>query len=129
MGQTHFDVKEIIGIKLFLESPVTRFRYVDATEEKRTLFGLLRVRSASPAGFLDLGSYRNEIYTEKEVVDHGYKVYPDRVTNQVCRKARANVYLSHDYEVEKIFESDQEAKSWVADLKLASGKTFEIVLH
>ena len=126
-----FDINEIIGIKLTEESVNVNYEWVDAVPEKRIFFGLIKTQSAAPAGFLDLNSWRGEIYTEKELVDHGYKVYTtdERISSRVCRKPHVKVYLSHDLTVEKVFETNSEARTWIDQLKLKSGKTFETVVH
>ena len=127
--QEHFDVNEIIGIKLIQERPAGEFQWVEAKPEERTFFGLIKVRSAQPAGFLDHSSFQETIYTEKELKDYGYTVYPysERVNSRVCRKPYVTVYLPHDLSVQRTFESNEKASAWIEELKATSGKTFEIV--
>ena len=131
MKQEHFDVDQIIGIEIIFERPAGEFDWVDATPEKRKFFGLIKVRSARPAGFLDSGSFQSTIYSEAELKGYGYKVYPDseRITQRVCRKPYVKVHLPHDLCVTQTFESDDLAKEWVAELKATSGKVFEVVNH
>jgi hypothetical protein len=124
--QEHFDVNEIIGIKLFPER-AARFKWVEATPEKRTFFGLIKTKSEEPAGFLDTGAFDSVIYTKEDLIGYGYKIYDDRVNNIVCEKPYATVYLSHDLTTTKKFETDQEALEWIEEIKTKSGKTFEIV--
>jgi hypothetical protein len=129
MKQEHFDIDQIIGIELIYEKPAGEFDWVDATPEKRKFFGLIKVRSARPAGFLDYGSFQETIYTEEELKEYGYKVYPhsERIVKRVCRKPYVKVHLPHDLCVTQTFESDDLAKGWVDELKSTSGKTFEVV--
>jgi hypothetical protein len=126
--QEHFDVNEIIGIKLFPEHD-SRFEWVEATPEKRVFFGLIKTRSATPAGFLDKRSFAGTIYSEEALINYGYKVYTtdERINNRVTEKPYVRVYLSHELETHKKFETDEQALSWIEKLKATSGKTFEIV--
>ena len=126
--QEHFDVNEIIGIKLFFEREA-RFEWVEAKPEKRGFFGLIKTRSATPAGFLDKGSFDGTIYSDEELIGYGYKVYTtdERINNRVTEKPYVRIYLSHGLESHKKFETDEEASAWVDELKATSGKTFEIV--
>jgi hypothetical protein len=126
--QEHFDVNEIIRIKFFPEHD-SRFEWVEATQEKRVFFGLIKTRSATPAGFLDKGSFDGTIYSEGDLIDYGYKVYTtdERINNRVTEKPYVRVYLSHELETHKKFETDEQALEWINELKATSGKTFEIV--
>jgi hypothetical protein len=126
--QEHFDVNEIIGIKFFPERDA-RYEWVEATKEKRIFFGLIKTRSATPAGFLDTGSWDGAIYTEEKLIGYGYKVYTtdERINNRVTEKPYVRVYLSHELETHKKFETNEEALAWIDELKATSGKTFEIV--
>ncbi len=133
-----FDVNEIIGIKLFEERQRFDFEWVKAEPEKRIFFGLIKIKSAIPAGFIDLGSWEGTIYTPEEMMGFGHNVYimDERIISKllpqeptVFDKPHVKVYLSHDLTVEKVFETNSEARSWVDQLKLKSGKTFETVVH
>jgi hypothetical protein len=126
----HFDVEQIIGVKFFPESKAG-FDWVEAIPEKRIFFGLIPWRSGRPAGFLDLRSYDGTIYTEKQLKGYGYKVYSynERVQQRVCNKPYVTIYLSHDLQVTKRFETDVEAESWIGEIKAASGKVFEVINH
>jgi hypothetical protein len=126
-----FDINEIIGIKLTEEREIDSYEWVDTVPEKRIFFGMIKVRSATPAGFLDLGSYRGTIYTEEELIGYGYKVYTtdERINSRVCRKPHVKIYLSHELTVDKVFETNHEAQTWIDALKATSGKTFETVVH
>ena len=131
MIQETFDVNEIIGIKLIEEREADNYVWVDGVPEKRILFGMIKARSATPSGFLDLSSWRGTIYTEEELVGYGYKVYSteERINSRVCHKPSVRIYLSHELTVDQRFETNGEAYSWVEELKLASGKTFKTVVH
>ena len=126
----HFDVEQIIGVKFFPESKAG-FDWVEATPEKRIFFGLIPWRSGRPAGFLDLRSYDRTIYTEESLNGYGYKVYSyeERIAQRVCNKPYVTVYLSHDLQVTKRFETDLEAESWIEEIKVTSEKTFEVINH
>ena len=128
--QEHFNLKEIIGIKIIPERDAY-FVWVDAVPEKRVFFGLIKSRSAKPGGFMDTSSYDETIYTEEELIRYGYKVYSyeERIEERVCEKPVVTVYLSHDIKCTKKFESDKEALEWVERIKKESGLSFEVVIH
>jgi hypothetical protein len=131
MIKESFDINEIIGIKLTEEKVNGNHEWVDAVPEKRIFFGMIKTRSATPEGFLDLCSWEDAIYTPEELVGYGYKVhlYEDKSKNCVTKKPHVKIYLSHDLTVDKVFETNQEAQAWIEELKSASGKTFETVVH
>ena len=126
-----FDVNQIIGIKLTEERESDSYEWVNAVPEKRIFFGMIEIKPATPAGFLDLSSWRGSIYTAEEMIGYGYKVYSteERINSRICHKPRVRVYLSHELTVDKVFETNQEAQTWIDELKLTSGKTFETVIH
>jgi hypothetical protein len=78
---------------------------------------------------LDLGCYTGTIYSAEKLINNGYKVYTtdERINNRVTEKPYVRVYLRHDQEVYRKFETDVEALSWIDELKATSGKTFEII--
>jgi hypothetical protein len=121
----HFDVNSVIGIKFVKEEPCEWFIWKEEIVKKR-LFGKLKIY---PAGFYDESSYREHIWTKEELLERGYKVYDwdERVNNRVCSKPYVVVYLGHKLEVNHTFESDEIASEWIKNLKLTSGKTFEII--
>ena len=121
MIKESFDINEIIGIKLTEERVNGNHEWVDAVPEKRIFFGMIKTRSATPEGFLDLGSWKDAIYTPEELVGYGYKVYlyEDKSKNCVTRKPHVKIYLSHELTVDKVFETDQEAQAWIEELKSA----------
>ena len=131
MIKESFDINEIIGIKLTEETESMSYEWVDAVPEKRIFFGLIKTKSATPAGFLDLCSWKDAIYSAEELEAYGYKVYTtdERISSRVCRKPHVKIYLSHELTVEKVFETNQEAQAWIEELKSTSGKTFETVVH
>lgn len=126
----HFDLDQIIGVK-FTSEREADFEWVEAIPEKRIFFGLIRWRSGRPAGFLNRGSWNGTVYSEEALKRYGYRVYSyeERVDQRVCHKPYVTVYLSHDLQVTKSFETDAEAESWIEKIKAESGKTFEVVNH
>lgn len=124
----HFDLDQIISVR-FISEREAGFEWVEAIPEKRIFFGLIRWRSGRPAGFLRQGTWEEIIYTEEALKGYDYKVYPyeERVNQRVCHKPYVTVYLSHDLQVTKSFETDAEAESWIEKIKAESGKTFEVV--
>lgn len=127
--EEHFDVSQIVGIKFYPESN-TYYNWVDAEPEARTFFGLIKVRSAIPAGFTDPTSIFDNRYSEDELKNYGYNVYStdERVSNhRVCNKPHVIVYLTHKLQVSKKFDTDALAKKWIYELKAKSAKSFEII--
>ena len=123
--EIHFDVDSVIAIKVVKESPCEWFVWKDQTVKKRW-FSKPRIY---PAGFHDESSYTELIWTKEELLERGYKVYgnDERVNNRVCRKPYVIVYFGHKLDATHTFESDEMASDWIENLKLTSGKTFEII--
>ena len=127
-SQTHFDVSEIVGIRLRPESD-SHFVWRDARPKKKFL-GIFTTQRALPAGFEDMRSWDDDRYSAEYLVERGYKYYPDRVQYQIVNKAVAIVYFNnHKYELSQAFESNEEMTQWAEQLKATSGKTFEIIVH
>ena len=127
-SQTHFDVSQIVGVKLRPES-CSYFVWRDAQPKKKWL-GIFTTQRALPAGFEDMSSYDDDRYSAESLVERGYKYYPDRVQYQIVKKAIAIVYFkNHKYELSQEFETEDEMTAWVESLKTTSGKTFEIIVN
>lgn len=126
----HFDINQIIGIKFHPERSAG-YSWVEAEPEKRIFFGLIPWRYGRPAGFTDAGSPLQWIYTEEDLKSYGYKVYSfdERINDRVCEKPYVVVYLAHELQISKKFETDSEAEEWVDQLKEKSGKSFEVIKH
>lgn len=124
----HFDVNSIIGIK-FVGERKTTISWYDERKHKR-FFGLFK-DWVQPAGFYDNSEWEAVPYTKAELVDWGYKVYDtdERINDRVVHKSRVIVYLGHDLEVSKEFETVDEANEWIDLLVSTSGKTFEVVKY
>ena len=120
-----FDVNAIIGIRIVDRRP-GGYEWLPSKESRR-FFGILRP-TVYPEGFYQGGQYENwmssKAYTKEELEGYDYIVDND---NSVWRRPYATVYLAHDYQVTKYFQTLNEANEWVEELKDTSGKTFEIV--
>lgn len=126
----HFDPSQIVKIKFYPERP-TSFHWVEAKPEIRTFFGLRVKKKATPAGFVDRDSWFQKFYSEDEIKRFGYLVYPwgERINDRVCHKPYVTVYLKHEIQVNRNFETEKEASIWIEDLKSKAGKKFEVITH
>jgi hypothetical protein len=128
--QEHFDPSQIIKIKFVPEWP-TSFHWVEAKPEIRSFFGLRVKQKATPAGFVDRGSFGRKFYSEEDLKRFGYLVYPwgERINDRVCNKPYVLIYLKHEIQVQRTFETEKEALEWVESLKDSSGRDFEVITH
>jgi hypothetical protein len=129
--QEHFDPSQIVKIKFFPERP-TSFHWVEAKPEIRSFFGLRVKQKATPAGFVDKDSYFDrKFYSEEDLKRFGYLVYPwgERINDRVCSKSYVTIYLKHEIQVHRSFETEKEALEWIESLKDSSGRDFEVISH
>ena len=126
----HFDVSRIVSIELRKESSLENFTWTESEPIKR-FFGLIDTGRFTEAGWIDSKDYYPIMYTDDDLRGYGYKVYltSERLNERVCDKAYVKVYLTHDNEIVKRFETDSEAEEWIDLLKQKSGKTFETVIY
>ena len=127
--EKHFDIDKVVSID-FYPVRIQNWIWQDEIPEKRIFFGLINLRGAISPGFRDLGDWGDRRrYTQKEVEEYGYKVYPyeERINNRVCSKPCVSLNLISDIKIQKTFETEEEASHWIEELKLKSGKSFEII--
>lgn len=130
MTQEQFDINRIISVKV-IDKRKTSHRWLPK-KQKTTFFGLIKRNAWNSEGFYSNGHYQ-ECYESgcwdacpssvESLIDSGYIV--DRQT--VYSKPYVTIYLESKYETTRVFETIEEAQTWVEELKATSGKTFEIV--
>jgi hypothetical protein len=130
MIQEQFDVGRIIGVKIVGRS-LTSYTWMPA-KQKTTFFGLIKRNKWWSEGFYQCGCYQECYesgcwdacsYTAEELRRDGYIVE----SGKVYSKPYVTVYLESEYQSTKRFNTEEEAKQWVDELKATSGKTFEII--
>ena len=129
--QEHFDPSQIVKIKFIPERP-SSFYWEESKPEIRSFFGLRVKQKATPAGFADRDTwFGKKFYSEDEIKRFGYLVYPwgERINDRVCHKPYVIVYLKHEIQVQRNFETGKEALKWIETLKVSSGRDFEVFSH
>jgi len=131
--EQHFDIARIIGAKI-VDARQTSHRWLPA-KQKTWFFGLFKRSSWHSEGFYSNGCYQ-ECYesgcwdatpsTKQQLEEQGYQVDG---WNNVYNKPHVTIYLEHECQVTKSFDSYTEAQDWVEELKAISGKVFEIVKY
>ena len=132
--EQHFDVSRIIGIEL---RTVSEARYTWLEREQKTrLFGLIKRDAYYSEGYYNYGQRREcygengcwdaHAYSAESLRESGYIV--DDSTKTVYNKAHVTVFLEAECKVSAHFDSNTEASEWVSNLRLTSGKTFEIII-
>ena len=130
--QEQFDINRIIGIRI-VDKQVTSHRFLPK-KQKTTFFGLIKLNSWHSEGFYSNGHYEEcyecgcwdgYSYTAQQLREGGYLV--DTYHDKVYNKPYVTVYLESDYQTTRKFDTIEQAKEWVDELKATSGKTFEIV--
>jgi hypothetical protein len=131
--EQHFDVSRIIGIKI-IDKRLSSYKWLPE-KQKTTFFGLIKRNSYHSEGYYSNGHYQ-ECYesgcwdacpsSRVDVLRSGYLIDSDNV---VWHRPYATVYLESDRQVDKNFTTFEEAMQWADELKMTSGKTFEIVKY
>lgn len=126
--QIHFDVDQIIKIKMWGERP-SDFYYCEA-EPIKNWFGF-NTGEFTKEGWKEYPNYigyYSPIYTAEELTKKGYIVYPEK--KKVMERPLVEVYLAHDYKVSQTFLKEQEALNWIDDLKAMTGRSgsFEVII-
>ena len=126
----YFDVSRIVSAYFIPEHTETKFYWQDS-KPITTFFGLINTGRFTEAGWFNACDWNEELYTEDEIRNYGYKVYStdERINERICHKAYVKVYLTHDKTIKQTFETDKEAEAWIELLKEKSGKTFEVATY
>jgi len=131
--EEHFDISRMIGIKI-VDKRKSSTTWLPR-KQKTAFFGLIKRKAWYSEGYYSNGHYR-ECYesgcwdatpsTRQQLLNYGYLVDNDKV---VWNRPHVTVYLEHDHQVGKTFDTFENALSWAEELKATSGKTFEIVKY
>lgn len=116
--ENHFDVNQIVYVTFVPERPSNYYKWNDSRPIKY-FFGLIKTKKFTKAGWGD--GYK--IVDKEYLINDGYKI----VGKDVYHKSKVHVYLTNKHRIDNTFESENDAKNWMEDLKITSGKTFEIV--
>jgi len=127
--EEHFDVDIIVSIAFVPERPTSHVWIEGGKITIKKFFGLITKEEIIESGWYEnFEKYRNDFDTTEYLEKNGYNVYKfsERVNNRVCHKPYVKVYLTHENTVTKVFDNNNDAMSWIDQVKAASGKTFEI---
>jgi hypothetical protein len=129
--EQHFDVSRIVGIEI-MPLRESHYKWLP-TKQKTFLWGIFKLNRWHPEGFYSYGNYTEcyesgcfdaHQYTAEELRKHNYIV--EEITNTVYEKPRVVIFLEHGYKIHSTFDSDSEASEWVSNMRIVSGKEFEI---
>lgn len=127
--EEHFDVDRIVSIVFVPERP-TNYVWIEGGKiTVKKFFGLITKEEIIESGWYEnFEKYRYDFKSTESLEEQGYNVYKfsERVNNRVCKKPYVKVYLTHENTVTKTFDNNNDAMSWVDQVKKTSGKTFEI---
>lgn len=111
-----FDVNAIIAIRYIKEYQVEYDWYEAQPIKKWKWFRFIDTGKFTPAGF---GQSR---HTDDQMTGYGYNVNSQ---HQVFRQPTVTIELPFKKEHTMRFSNNEDAEKWIANLKKASGKTFE----
>jgi hypothetical protein len=124
MRLEYFDINRIVSVYLLGERPNNSFVWENERPIKR-FFGLIDTGKLRPGGYY----WNDELYTEDEIRNMGYKVYShdERLRNNVVYKATVKIDLEHDNSVNISFETEGDMIKWVDKLIEKSYTIFEVI--
>lgn len=127
-----FDIERVIGLSV-VERSKTSYGWLPR-KQKTLLFGLIKLNKYYPEGYYSSGCYEQcyesgcyeaDSYSADELRKYGYIV--NDIEKKVYNKPYVKVYLESEYNVTAKFETESEAEQWAQELKLKTGKNFEII--
>jgi hypothetical protein len=131
--ETHFDVNSIVKIEIH-DRTETSYKWLPA-RQRTWFFGLIKRDSWQPEGWYPYGSYEGgymgDSWEEKpsskeRLIDYGYQVDSDKsVWDRPC----VNIYLKNKYSLGKKFDTFEQAKSYVEELKKESDIKFHVIVN
>ena len=120
-----FDVNRVIGIKIY-ESEKLDYGWLPRKERPSRFFGLIKV-SPFEEGFYSEGEYSEYgPRTKEKLEEYSYLINEKK---EVWKKCNVTVYLESEYSVGLSFNTNQEGREWIENLKNESGKNFKIVIN
>lgn len=130
--EQHFDINQIIGIKI-VKPRKSSYVWREAKPAYTRFFGLFRY-PAKPEGWEDMSSWDEKIISTEKLINYGYIMLwdegnPDPHVRVPHHRPHVTVYLAHEYQVNRQFETLEEATQWANHLETASQKEFEIVKY
>ena len=119
-----FDVNRVIGIKIY-KTEKSDWVWLPRKERPSRFFGLVKVPPFEE-GFYSYGDYEYVPRTKENLESYNFLVNEKKV---VWKKCKVTVYLESEYNVGLYFNTDQEGREWIENLKNESGKNFKIVIN
>jgi hypothetical protein len=132
-SEIHFDVNSIVKIEI---NDRTKTSYTWLPARQRTcFFGLIKRDSWQDAGWYPYGCYEEGHYgdsweaspsSEISLLESGYQVDYDKT---VWYRPCVNIYLKNKYSFGKKFDTFEQAKAYVEELKKESNVKFHIIIN
>jgi len=131
--EIHFNVNSIIKIEIYGRKR-TSHKWLPP-RQRSWLFGLIKRNSWQSEGFYYHGSYY-ECYesgcfeatpsSEEYLIKYGYQIDEDKT---VWNRPYISIYLKDNNKAQKAFETIEDAKEYVEDIKEQSEVKFYVVIN
>lgn len=137
MRQVGFNINSVIKIEV---AGLTKTHWKWLPKKQKTwFFGLIKRNKWYDEGFYSYGCYQEDCMgyiwdvtplTKEELISYGYIVedkWPYPENSVVYNKAYVRVYLESKREVQKSFNTNEEAKDWAKYIMNSAKAPFEII--
>lgn len=120
--QYHFDVSQITCLKYVPQTKKEWICWVDSKPIYK-FFGLIKTNKMTKEGFEDFSTYGRKIKPKEELISDGNIV----IGKEVFSKPKVVIYFRNKAELVNVFNEQEDALEWIEQLKITSGKTFEVI--
>jgi hypothetical protein len=131
--ELHFDVNSIIKIEIH-DRTESSYEWLPA-RQRTWFFGLFKKNSWQSEGWYPRGCYEEGYMgdywevkpsSKERLLENGYQVDPDKT---VWNRPRIDIYLKGGHSIRKKFETFEDAKEYVEDIKEWSDIKFYIIVN
>ncbi len=132
-SEIHFDVNSIIKIEVH-DRTKSSYKWLPA-RQRTWFFGLLKRDSWQDAGWYPYGCYEEGHYdysweaspsSKEHLLEYGYQIDSDKT---VWDRPHIDIHLKNKYSFRKKFDTFEQAKAYVEELKKESDVKFHIIIN
>jgi hypothetical protein len=134
-NELHFDVNSIIKIEIH-DRTKTSYKWLPA-RQRTWFFGFLKRNSWQDEGWYPYGCYEEGSSmtgdsweatpsSKERLIEYGYQVDPDK---SVWDRPHIDIHLKNKHSIRKKFETFEDAKEYVEDIKEWSNIKFYIIVN
>jgi|GEM_PF-5293749 len=133
LKETHFDVNSIVKIEVH-DRNKTSYTWLPA-RQRTWLFGLIKRDSWQDEGWYPYGCYEEGYMgdsweanpsTRESLLEYGYQIDDDKT---VWYRPCINIHLKNKYSFGKKFDTFEQAKAYVEELKKESDVKFHVIVN